>query len=188
MFKEKNRAVSVAKNCDWANGSFYEDARQIVLEAEPEDLWPTISSIGGDIGWYYADWLWKIRGAMDQLCGGVGLSRGRRNPTELHPGDPLDFWQVETVEEFKFLTLSAEMKLPGEATLSFHLKKLGKGQTKLQQIARFLPRGRLGILYWYAVMPFHHFVFNGMLCGIAKTTNKKICWGPEKIKKIAPIY
>jgi hypothetical protein len=119
---------------------------------------------------------------MDRLCGGVGLSRGRRSQTEIYPGDAVDFWRVVEVNKPTFLMLYAEMKLPGEAVLSFRLKSLDEGRVELQQIARFLPRGLFGLLYWYAVMPFHHYVFNGMLNGIAKASGKIICRRPERLK------
>lgn len=164
----------------WAGGSIYDDSRRVILNAQPEEIWPTVICIGGEVGYYYANWLWKIRGAIDRVFGGVGLCRGRRCPAELFPGDAVDFWRVVAVEKPLYLLLSAEMKLPGEAVLSFRLRPLENGQTELQQVARFLPRGLLGILYWYAVMPFHHYVFNGMLRGIAKASKKTIISGPEK--------
>ncbi len=141
-----------------------------------------MSSIGGENGYYYANWLWQIRGFLDRLCGGVGLSRGRRSQTELYPGDALDFWRVVDVQKPDYLMLSAEMKLPGEAVLSFRIKELDDGQVELQQIARFLPRGLLGLLYWYSVLPFHHYVFNGMLQGIAKASGKVVLQGPERFE------
>ncbi len=163
----------------WAGGSLFEDSRRVVLNGQPEEIWPAVSSIGGEVGYYYADWLWSIRGWIDRLCGGVGLCRGRRSSTELYPGDTIDFWRVIAVNKPEVLMLSAEMKLPGEAVLSFRLKRLDDNRTELLQIARFLPRGLFGLLYWYVVMPFHHFVFNGMLRGIAKAADKTICQGPE---------
>jgi hypothetical protein len=169
----------------WAGGSFYDDSRRIILDAEPEEVWPAVSSIGGEIGYYYANWLWQIRGIMDRLCGGVGLSRGRRSQTELYPGDAIDFWRVIDVSKPDYLMLSAEMKLPGEALLSFKLKRLQSGHLELQQIARYLPQGLLGILYWYAVLPFHHFVFNGMLHGIGKASGKPVIHGPERFNSLA---
>ncbi len=171
---------SVPGDPRWAGGSFYNDSRKVVLDAQPEEIWPAVSSIGGEIGYYYANWLWKARGFLDRLLGGVGLDRGRRSPTELYPGDAIDFWRVVVVQKPDYLMLSAEMKLPGEAVLSFRLKKLQEGQTEIRQIALFLPRGLFGILYWYAVMPFHHYVFNGMLNGIAKASGKDILRGPER--------
>jgi uncharacterized protein YbjT (DUF2867 family) len=118
-----------------------------------------IWSIGGETGWYYADWLWDLRGFIDQLFGGVGSRRGRTNKHEIHPGDALDFWRVlyANKEEGK-LILYAEMKLPGEAWLEFKIIN-----TTLYQSATFKPKGVWGKLYWYAVLPFHGFIFQGML-------------------------
>ncbi len=175
---------SVPGDPHWAGGSYYDDSRRIILEATPEEVWPAVSSIGGETGYYYANWLWGLRGVLDRLCGGVGLSRGRRSQTELYPGDAIDFWRVIEVQKPDFLMLYAEMKLPGEAVLSFQLKPLDDGLVELQQIARFLPRGLLGLLYWYAVMPFHHYVFNGMLHGIARASGQIIRSGPEPMKGI----
>jgi len=164
----------------WAGGSLYSDSRKIVLESRREDIWPAVNSIGGEVGYYYANWLWKIRGLMDRLCGGVGLCRGRRSSSEIYPGDTIDFWRVVTTDKPDVLMLSSEMKLPGEAVLSFRLVQLDDQRTELQQVARFLPRGLLGLLYWYTVMPFHHYVFSGMLRGIAKACGKRTISGPEK--------
>ena len=123
-----------------------------------------IWAIGGETGWYYGTFLWKIRGFLDQLFGGAGLRRGRRHPTELNAGDALDFWRVIYADKEKGkLLLYAEMILPGEAWLEF---KIEKGI--LHQTATFRPRGLAGRLYWYAVMPFHWFVFNGMINNINK--------------------
>lgn len=123
-------------------------------EACIERIW----RIGGDTGWYVADYLWKLRGFMDQLVGGVGLRRGRTHPSHLHTGDAVDFWRViyANKEEGKLL-LFAEMKLPGEAWLEFKVKN-----GEFRQKAVFRPKGLLGRLYWYAVVPFHGIVFNGM--------------------------
>jgi uncharacterized protein YbjT (DUF2867 family) len=159
---------------NWAGGSIYADSRRIVLDATPEEIWPAVSAIGGEVGYYYADWLWEIRGLIDRLCGGAGLCRGRRSQTEIYPGDAIDFWRVVKAQKSELLVLSTEMKIPGEAVLSFQLQSLGNGQTALTQIARYLPRGLFGLLYWYAVMPFHRFVFNGMINGIAKATGKTV--------------
>ena len=166
----------------WAGGNLYTDSRRITVEASPEDIWPAVSCIGGQVGYYYANWLWKIRGLMDRICGRVGLCRGRRCPLDIHIGDALDFWRVVDVKKPEVLILSAEMKLPGEAVLSFRLIQLDDQHTELRQVAYFLPRGLLGILYWYAVMPFHHYVFNGMLRGFAEASGKKIVSGPEKFQ------
>lgn len=171
---------SVPGDPKWAGGSFFDDSRRIILEARAEEIWPAVSSMGGEIGYYYANWLWKVRGFLDRLCGGVGLCRGRRSPTELYPGDTIDFWRVVVVQKPDYLMLSAEMKMPGEAVLSFRLQQLENGHVELQQIARFLPQGLFGLLYWYTVAPFHHYLFNGMLKGIAEASGKKVNRGPER--------
>jgi uncharacterized protein YbjT (DUF2867 family) len=171
---------SISGDPDWAGGSIFADTRRIILKAEIEEIWPIVSTIGGSNGYYYADWLWTIRGIIDRLFGGVGLNRGRRSQTELHPGDALDFWRVSAVHKPDYLMLVAEMKLPGEAVLTFRLTPLADGELELVQSARFLPRGLFGIIYWYTVLPFHHFVFNGMLRGIAETSGKPVLRGPEQ--------
>ncbi|HLO25349.1 MAG TPA: SDR family oxidoreductase [Geobacteraceae bacterium] len=165
----------------WAGGTFYDDSRQILLAASPEEVWKAVVCIGGESGWYYGDWLWKLRGFLDHLAGGVGLHRGRRCPIELAPGEALDFWRVVEVTRPYRLLLVAEMKLPGEATLEFRIEEISPGQTMLKQVAHFLPRGLLGLLYWYAVTPFHNFIFNGMLRGFATAISKRVIRGPERI-------
>ncbi len=129
-----------------------------------EDCIAKIWSIGGNTGWYYGDWLWKTRGFMDKLFGGVGLRRGRTNPSTINVGDTIDFWRVlyANKEEGRLL-LFAEMKLPGEAWLEFKVI-----QDQLMQTATFRPLGLAGRLYWYAVFPFHGFIFNGMIKKITK--------------------
>ena len=122
-----------------------------------------IWSIGGKNGWYYGNWLWEIRGFMDQLIGGVGMRRGRKSDTELFPGDALDFWRVLLADKKqKRLLLYAEMKLPGEAWLEFKIDE----NNILTQTATFRPLGVLGRLYWYSVLPFHGLIFKGMLRNI----------------------
>jgi uncharacterized protein YbjT (DUF2867 family) len=167
---------------EWAGGSMFEDSRRIVVKASAEEIWPSITSLGGNTGYYYANWLWKVRGFMDQLIGGFGLRRGRRSSKLLHPGDAIDFWCVVKVQHPHLLVLSAEMKVPGEAALIFILNPIDDESTEVQQIARFLPRGLFGLAYWYAVMPFHHFVFNGMLRGIAESSGAPLLQGPEHFK------
>jgi hypothetical protein len=117
-----------------------------------------IESIGGDNGWHGSDFLWYLRGLIDRAFGGVGLRRGRRDPNTLHVGDSLDFWRVEELERGHRLKLYAEMILPGKAWLEFVLVE-HEGKTRLTQEASFIPRGLGGQLYWYAVLPFHIFIF-----------------------------
>jgi len=145
------------------NGCF-KDTRTRKLENSALSF-QKICRIGGKTGWYYGTWLWEIRGFLDQLVGGVGMRRGRKSDTELNTGDALDFWRVMIADnEEKRLLLFAEMKLPGEAWLEF---KIDKNDT-LTQTATFRPLGILGRLYWYSVLPFHGFIFRGMINNIAK--------------------
>jgi uncharacterized protein YbjT (DUF2867 family) len=123
-----------------------------------------IWSIGGTTGWYFGDWLWNIRGFLDKLSGGVGLRRGRKNQTDISPGDALDFWRVLIADKAeKRLLLFAEMKLPGEAWLEFRIDN----DNILHQTATFRPLGLWGRLYWYSVLPFHGYIFSGMIRNIA---------------------
>lgn len=129
-----------------------------------EKVLDKIWAIGGETGWYYGTVLWKLRGFLDQFFGGAGLRRGRRHPTELNAGDALDFWRVIYADKEKGkLLLYAEMILPGEAWLEFKIK-----DGVLYQTATFRPHGLAGRLYWYSVVPFHWFIFNGMINKIAK--------------------
>lgn len=118
-----------------------------------------IWSIGGEAGWYYASWLWNLRGFIDKAFGGVGTRRGRTHKSQIHAGDVLDFWRVVYADKEKGkLILYAEMKLPGEAWLEFKIIN-----NTLYQAATFRPKGLMGKLYWYSVLPFHGFIFNGMI-------------------------
>ncbi|GGD36218.1 SDR family oxidoreductase [Flavobacterium orientale] len=133
--------------------------------ADPERVLDNIWTIGGEKGWYYGNWMWQLRGFMDKLLGGVGLRRGRTHPTHLASGDSLDFWRVLLANrEEKRLLLFAEMRLPGEAWLEFRIDE----ENVLHQIATFRPRGLFGRLYWYSLVPFHYFIFGGMIRNIGK--------------------
>jgi uncharacterized protein YbjT (DUF2867 family) len=142
------------------------DSRSVHVEVSPEKAFAPIRRIGGATGWYYANWLWKLRGAMDRVVGGVGLRRGRRDPDALRVGDAVDCWRVEVLEPNRRLRLAAEMKLPGRAWLEFAVLGDSTGST-IRQTATFDPLGLLGRAYWYAVYPLHQIVFGGMLRGIA---------------------
>lgn len=166
----------------YAGGDIRESWHTITVRASPEKLWAPISEIGGDRGWYFANWLWDIRGFIDRLAGGFGTRRGRRHPSDLRIGDALDWWRVLHADPGKRLFLVAEMKAPGEATLEFRLKQNENGTSELVQIASFMPRGVAGLAYWYLVSPFHFFIFKGMLKGIAKAAGAEIVHGPEEIK------
>jgi hypothetical protein len=141
------------------------DVKQLKID-NPEEVLERIWSIGGETGWYYGNWLWKIRGFLDKLMGGVGLRRGRTNPDRIFAGDALDFWRVLLADKkAKRLLLFAEMKLPGEAWLEFKIDE----NNVLHQTATFRPRGLRGRLYWYSIVPFHFFIFGGMIRNLANT-------------------
>ncbi len=158
----------------WAGGAVFSDARRVTIEGNAADAWNAVARIGGTTGWYYANWLWHLRGVVDFLSGGIGLRRGRRHPDELRTGDAVDFWRVKSAECEKRLLLIAEMRLPGQAALEFQIKQISETKTEILQIARFLPSGLLGLAYWFAVSPFHEFVFTGMLSGVAKASRCKV--------------
>lgn len=156
----------------WAGGKEFVDSRTIEIGAPASRVFAAVCRVGGGHGWYAADLLWRVRGWMDKLCGGPGLRRGRRHPDEVEFGEALDFWRVIGVERDRSLLLRAEMKLPGVAVLGFAIGARGEGVSVLTMTARFRPRGLLGLLYWYAVLPAHHLVFSGMLRGIRREAER----------------
>jgi uncharacterized protein YbjT (DUF2867 family) len=165
----------------YAGGTLLQGGFEVVLDSTPDEIWPVISRIGGANGWYYGDFLWRMRGWMDTLVGGVGLRRGRRHQEQLQIGDALDFWRVLDVRPPSRLILVAEMKLPGEAILDFEIAPSGKG-AELCLSTRFRPGGLYGVLYWYTLLPFHDMLFGGMLRKVAKKVNRPIISGPMKFK------
>jgi hypothetical protein len=146
----------------------YVDRRRFPITTSRETVEHKVRSIGGDNGWYYGNFLWRIRGLMDRLIGGVGLRRGKTNADRIAPGDALDFWRVLAVEsEPMRVLLFAEMKLPGDAWLEFRIEEGEEGPFLVQE-ASFRPKGLAGRLYWTLVSPFHYFVFRGMAKRIAQ--------------------
>ena len=148
-------------------GSRLVDSRTIRVDIAPALAFRAIEKIGGDTGWYAWNWLWKLRGAIDLLVGGVGVRRGRTSPTTLHIGDALDFWRVEVIEPNHRLRLLAEMKLPGRAWLEFEVTADGTSSI-IRQTAIFDPVGLWGLAYWYCIYPLHQLIFRDMLDGIAR--------------------
>lgn len=154
-------------------GCFTDEQVRPITNNTVAQVWENIRSIGGERGWYFATTLWRLRGLLDKLVGGVGLRRGRTNPDTIHPGDSLDFWRVLAVdEERKRLLLYAEMKLPGEAWLEFRIQEPEEGDSRLLQKATFRPSGLLGRLYWYLIWPMHWLVFRGMIRNLERYTPK----------------
>jgi uncharacterized protein YbjT (DUF2867 family) len=158
------------------------ERRQRVVAAPSRDVYAVFSGLGGDRGWLYATWLWRLRGIVDRLVGGPGFRRGRRHPDELRVGDALDFWRVESVEPDRLVRLHAEMKLPGEAWLQFEVRPRADGQTLLTQTAYLAPKGLLGLLYWYSLYPLHGLIFGNMIRAIAERAESRSAGetGPAK--------
>mgnify|MGYP003730770719 CR=1 FL=1 len=148
-------------------GSRLVDRREIWVPLPPEQAFAPIQGIGGSRGWYCGNLLWRIRGLIDQILGGVGLRRGRRDPDAVTVGDTIDFWRVEAFVPAGLLRLAAEMRVPGRAWLQFEAEPRDGG-TRLVQTAIFDPAGLAGLVYWYALWPIHRYVFAGMLAGIAR--------------------
>jgi uncharacterized protein YbjT (DUF2867 family) len=154
------------------------DRRSVLVDASVEDVFALLSRVGGRHGWFYADWIWRLRGVADRLLGGVGFRRGRRHPDRLRAGDPVDFWRVECVTVPYRLLLRAEMRLPGRAWLEWTIRPIPGGRSELTQAALFEPRGLAGLLYWHALYPVHALIFSGMLRGLARSVGLSPSGGP----------
>jgi hypothetical protein len=148
------------------------ERRQLLVAADPSEVYRTFSSLGGRRGWLYANWTWRLRGEVDRLLGGVGFRRGRRHPEELRVGDAVDFWRVEAVEPGHLLRLRAEMKLWGRAWLQFRARLRSDGRTLLEQTAYFAPKGLPGLLYWYLLYPVHALIFSGLIRDIGRRAER----------------
>ncbi len=144
------------------------------VSVPPATAFAPIRRIGGRTGWYYANWLWSLRGFADLLLGGVGRRRGRRDPETLRIGDTVDWWRVEAYEPDRRLRLVAEMKVPGRAWLEYEVEDEGAGRSTIRQTAIFDPLGLMGLVYWYSLHPVHWFIFRGMLERIARRAEKEV--------------
>ena len=172
-------AGTIPGDPEWAGGPVFMDRREMRVAAPEDAVFRAACRVGGRHGYYGARWLrwlWALRGSLDELAGGPGLQRGRRDPNSLRYGDAVDFWRVTAVEPGRRLRLHAEMKVPGHALLEFSIDPVpdqaagasGAPATscRLTQTATFLPRGLMGLAYWYSMLPFHYWIFTGMLRGI----------------------
>jgi uncharacterized protein YndB with AHSA1/START domain len=144
------------------------ERRQGIVNAPPEQVYRVFTGLGGERGWLYADWMWRLRGVADRLVGGPGLRRGRRDPDEIRVGDALDFFRVEAIEPARLMRLRSEMVVPGEAWLQFEAQPLPEGQTRLVQTILMAPKGLLGFLYWYGLYPFHGLIFRNLIRAITE--------------------
>jgi len=137
--------------------------RQLQVPAPADVVYCAFAGLGGERGWLYLNWVWRLRGLLDRLAGGVGMRRGRRDPDNLRVGEALAFWRVEAVEPDHLIRLRAEMKVPGRAWLQFHVHPISDCGSLLSQTAYFAPKGVWGLLYWYGLYPIHKIVFAGMI-------------------------
>lgn len=166
---------SVGTDHHWGGkrlGSRLVDSRSKEVHVDARQAFAPIQNIGGDQGWYYANALWRLRGFIDLLWGGVGMRHGRSEGAELRPGQVIDWWRVEKFEPDRLLRLRAEMKLPGRAWLQFEVEPTGPDSSIIYQTALFDPQGLKGLLYWYGIYPLHALVFRGMLRNIATRATK----------------
>jgi uncharacterized protein YbjT (DUF2867 family) len=145
------------------------ERRQKVVDAPPEQVFAVFSRLGGDQGWFYANWLWWLRGVVDRLVGGPGFRRRRRDPDEVRVGDALAFWRVEAIEPDRLMRLRAEMKVPGRAWLQLEARALEDNRTLLVQTGYMAPKGLPGLLYWYGLYPIHSVIFGGMITNMARS-------------------
>ncbi len=155
---------------DWGGKRFGKrlvDSRAVRVAVPPQQAFRPIRRIGGKNGWYFCNWLWRVRGFIDLLVGGIGLRRGRRSLENLEVGDTLDWWRIEEYRPNRLLRLSAEMKVPGRAWLQFEVTE-ENGSSTIRQTAIFDPVGLAGLAYWYLIYPLHAFIFRGMLEAIAR--------------------
>ncbi|MDA2978956.1 MAG: SDR family oxidoreductase [Actinomycetota bacterium] len=169
---EYSPASPMPTDPNWSGGTVYEDVRVLETNASVDHLYATFSRVGGEVGYYGFRWAWRIRGLIDTVVGGVGLRRGRRHPTDLRLGDVVDFWRVSHVIPGHRLELVSEMKMPGDAWLVWEARPTAGGST-LVQSAFFLPRGLLGRLYWFLLMPLHGPIFGRMLRSIASEATSR---------------
>lgn len=157
----------------WAGAKMLSDLQVAESSASPDDLFWAVTRIGGDTGYYSTNWAWQVRGWLDQLIGGVGLRRGRRHAEELRTGEALDFFRVAAFDpESRYLVLRAEMKVPGVAWLAWSVTETPRG-SRLIQSARFAPRGLLGRLYWFVLLPFHLPIWKRMTARMARTAERR---------------
>ncbi|NBC19236.1 MAG: DUF2867 domain-containing protein, partial [Bacteroidetes bacterium] len=145
-----------------------QERRRLTVDAPPDLVFDVIKRIGGDTGWLYANPLWKLRGYMDLMAGGIGLRKSRRSYSDVRVGDAIDFWRVEAVEDGRLLRLRAEMKVPGKAWLQFQVEPEGDGRARITQTAFYEPKGLIGLLYWWILYPAHKLIFPGMIREIGR--------------------
>jgi hypothetical protein len=144
------------------------ERRQCVIGASAAEAYRAFTGLGGERGWLYANWVWRLRGIVDRMVGGVGSRRGRRDANEVRVGDAVDYWRVEALEPDRFLLLRAEIKVPGRAWLEFKTIPVDGGGSQLVQTAFFASKGLFGLVYWYVLYPIHNLIFSGLIRKLAQ--------------------
>lgn len=171
----RSPAAPMPQDPDWAGGKVFEDRQVVTTAATADAVFAAVSGIGGERGWYVANWLWTLRGWIDKLIGGVGMRRGRRHPDNLRVGDALDFFRVEAYDPPTLLRLRAEMKVPGDAWLEWTITTDdGRRTTTLCQLARFHPRGIAGRLYWWGLLPVHRVIWRRLARRLAAPARREL--------------
>jgi len=166
-------ASPMPQDPDWAGGTIYQDIQEASSTAAPADLFATVTGVGGERGWYVANFLWTLRGWLDKLIGGVGMRRGRRHPDDLRVGDALDFFRVEAHEAPRLLRLRAEMIVPGDAWLEWRISENPDGSSCVRQLARFIPRGVSGRAYWWVLLPIHKVMWKQLALRLAAAAEQR---------------
>jgi hypothetical protein len=177
-------AMAYPDDPEWAGGTELTDEQVRVSAASAEDVFWAFARIGGSTGYYTMHWAWRLRGLVDTLAGGVGLRRGRRHPETVRTGEALDFWRVVDVRPGRRLSLFAEMRTPGDAWLSFAVTPTSDGSV-FTQTALFRPRGLLGRLYWWAMLPFHGAIFGRMATRIVETAETRRLHRHDRVTETA---
>jgi hypothetical protein len=152
----------------------FQNKQIIYTDVSREKLFQVIQKLGGETGWYHANWLWKLRGLLDRIIGGVGMRRRRRYPIDTRIGDPTDFWRAENYQIGEIIKLRAERKLPGLAWLEFEIKEAEHNRMSFKQTATFIPANWFGKFYWYLTVPFHYFIFRNMAKNMVKAAKRAV--------------
>lgn len=168
---------SLLKKPEVSPSSLLTFSESVHVDSPPATAFALIRRIGGDTGWYYGNWLWRVRGWMDLAIGGAGLRRGRPDPDRLAIGDAVDCMRVEAIESNRLLRFAFEMRVPGCGWLQFEVEPNRSGSI-IRQTAVFEPRGFVGRAYWYLIYPVHAIIFRGMIRSIAERSKAKMVRGP----------
>jgi hypothetical protein len=144
------------------------------INANGKKIYDIVSAIGGDNGYYFSNWLWKLKAWQDKLIGGIGMRNGRRDRFEIHQGETIDFWRVERIIKDELLLLRAEMKLPGKGWLQFKINNINERKSLIQITAYFEPKGVSGYIYWYLLYPLHTFIFKGLIKKIKEMSEQSL--------------